>query len=367
MTNLNRNLFWVAALLLLGFVFWYFSDIVSYVLLAWVLSMIGQPLMVFFQNRVKIGKLRMGPSMAAGLTILTFFFVFGLVLVIFVPQIVAQGKHLTEIDYVALGQKLEGPLAQANDQLHQYGLLRGEETLGSKVQAMFQKYFSPNLVSDYVRGFIATTGNVVVTFTSTIFILFFFLKEKNLFTDMIHAFVPNEHEEKVVRAVDESSRMLTRYLGGLLIQAVCFFALVSFLLWLFGVENAMLIGSFGGLMNIIPYVGPILGFIFGVFITVSSGLDLDFYTQLLPLILKVGAAFAITQAIDNLLISTIIFAKTASAHPLEIFIVIMIGAKLGGVAGMVFAIPAYTVLRVVARTFFNNLKFVQALTESMNE
>jgi predicted PurR-regulated permease PerM len=128
-----------------------------------------------------------------------------------------------------------------------------------------------------------------------------------------------------------------------------------------------LIGSFGGLVNIIPYVGPILGFVFGAFITLSSSLDGDFYSTVLPLLLKVGIAFAAAQAIDNLILQPMIFSNSVAAHPVEIFIVTMVGAKLGGVAGMVLAIPAYTILRVIAKTFFNEFKIVQKITERMGD
>ena len=363
----TRNIAIALGMTILALLCWYFSDILSYLLLAWVLSMVGEPIMDFFQKKVKIKSWRMGASTAAILTILTFFLAFGLILVIFVPSIVEQGRHLTELNYQEIGQKLESPLQNANDQLHKTGILRGEETLASKVEESLKKYFSPTLISDYLRGALATAGNVVVTFTSTIFILFFFLKEKHLFTGVLHALVPTKMEDKIGHAVEESKVMLTRYFGGLLLQMFGFFAMVSLLLWLMGVQNALLIGSFGGLVNVIPYVGPILGFVFGAFITISSSFDGDFYGQVLPLLLKVGVAFGVAQSIDNLLLQPMIFSKSVAAHPLEIFIVIMVGAKLGGVLGMVLAIPAYTVARVIARTFFNEFKLVQKITNRLDE
>jgi predicted PurR-regulated permease PerM len=53
------------------------------------------------------------------------------------------------------------------------------------------------------------------------------------------------------------------------------------------------------------------------------------------------------------------------AHPLEIFIVVLIGADISGVGGMVLAIPTYTVIRVIAKVFFNEFRFVQMLTEKL--
>ncbi len=142
--------------------------------------------------------------------------------------------------------------------------------------------------------------------------------------------------------------------------------MVTLILWALGIDNALLIGAFGGIFNVVPYVGPILGMIFGAFITVSSHLDVEF-AMLLPMLLKVLAAFMITQMIDNNFLGPMILSKSVQAHPLEIFIVTLIAAKLGGVVGMVIGIPVYTVLRVVARIFFGEFKLVQRLTVHLSE
>ncbi len=358
----TRNLAYALGTAVTVFLLWYFSDIVGYIIAAWVVSMVGEPLMDFFQTKIRIRNWRMGPSTAAVLTILTFFAVFALVLVIFVPQIVAQGRHLAELDYGRIGQKLEPSLKHLNDLLHDIGALRGKETLGTKVQEALQRNFSPIIVGDYVGGALSAAGGVLASVTSTIFILFFFLREKNLLADLLHAVVPDKLEGKVVHAIDESKSMLTRYFRGLVVQALCFTTVCMLTLLLLGVDSALLIGAFGGMANVVPYVGPILGFVFGAFITVSSNIDADMWTVVLPLVAKVGAAFVVAQAMDNLILGPIIFSKSVAAHPLEIFVVIMVGAKLGGVMGMVVAIPVYTVARVVARIFFNEFKLVQKIT-----
>ncbi|HND88217.1 MAG TPA: AI-2E family transporter, partial [Saprospiraceae bacterium] len=130
--------------------------------------------------------------------------------------------------------------------------------------------------------------------------------------------------------------------------------------------NALLIGAFGGIFNVIPYVGPIMGLVFGGFITISSNLDLEM-TLLLPMLVKVAAAFMGTQFVDNNFLGPLIFSKSVQAHPLEIFIVTLIAAKVGGVLGMILGIPVYTVLRVIARVFFSRFKVVQRLTEHLEE
>ncbi|MCC7465144.1 MAG: AI-2E family transporter, partial [Saprospiraceae bacterium] len=172
--------------------------------------------------------------------------------------------------------------------------------------------------------------------------------------------------QKVQIAVQESSEVLTRYFQGLLIQVLVFALLATVLLWLLGVDNALLIGAFGGTFNVIPYVGPILGMVFGGFITLSSSLSSDL-SLILPMLAKVALVFMVVQAIDNNFVGPLIMSKSVQAHPLEIFVVTLAAAKIGGVVGMVIGIPVYTVLRVVARNFFSHFKIVQRLTEHLDE
>ncbi len=75
--------------------------------------------------------------------------------------------------------------------------------------------------------------------------------------------------------------------------------------------------------------------------------------------------FAIIQLIDNIILQPNIFSKSVKAHPLEIFIVVLIAGKLGGILGMVLAIPVYTVLRVVGKVFLKEFKVIQNLTKNM--
>jgi predicted PurR-regulated permease PerM len=366
MSNLNRNLLWILGVALAAGLVYYFSDIVTYLLLAWVLSMLGRPLTVFFQRRLRLGPLRCGPTSAALLTIASFYLILLGILMVFVPTIVSQARNLAGVDYQALGEKLKVPFLHLDIQAHSVGLLAPGESLATKTQELLSQWFRPTLLGDFVGSFVAVAGNVVVTFTAVTFILFFFLKENTLFLDILHALVPNEQETKVHQAVQESSEVLTRYFGGLMVQVSAFSLMVTVLLWLMGVDNALLIGAFGGIFNVIPYVGPILGLIFGCFITISSHLDVDL-ALLLPMLLKVAAAFMATQFVDNNFLGPMIFSKSVQAHPLEIFIVTLAAAKIGGVIGMVLGIPVYTVLRVIARVFFSRFKVVQRLTEHLDD
>lgn len=345
---------------------YFFVDIVAYVLVAWVMSMLGRPLMILYKRRIRFRNWRLGSASAAILTILTFYlFILG-ILWLFVPSIVQQGRNIMAVDFGAIGTKLEEPFANFDQDLHTNGLLKEGESLADKIQEALLNWFGPEQLGDVLGTFISTGGDLVIAFVAITFILFFFLQDSTLFLGILFAFVPNEYEDKVRQAVRESSEVLTRYFGGLIVQLFSFSLMIMALLWILGVKNAVLIGAFGGIFNIIPYIGPIIGNVFGCFIAISSNLDLPI-DQLGIQLVKVIATFSAVQFIDNNILGPYIFSKSVRAHPLEIFLVTLAAAQVGGVLGMILGIPVYTVLRVLARTFLGEFKIIQRWTYHLDE
>ena len=358
----NRFVAVFISLLIIGVIFYYFSDIVAYVLVAWVLSMIGQPLMFFFQRRIKFGRFTIGSSVSAILTIICFFIVFGLILGMFVPLIIEQARNLANVDTTAISQALEVPLEQINHYLVDIGMLEPGETATLTFQESLKNWFEPTKIGTFFSSFLGIATNLLFAVFSIVFIAFFFLKEHALFGNFLVAIVPPQHEEHIANALEDITKLLTRYFAGILLQVTVITIFVSIALGVLGIKNALLIGFFAAIINVIPYLGPLIGAIFGVFITISSNLDLEFYTQMMPLLLKVVAVFGAMQLLDNFILQPYIFSNSVLAHPLEIFIIILIGAKLNGIVGMILAIPVYTIIRVIARVFLSEYKIVQKLT-----
>lgn len=124
-------------------------------------------------------------------------------------------------------------------------------------------------------------------------------------------------------------------------------------------------GLIAGIMNVIPYLGPVLGTTIGLVLGIAGNLDLNFYDELVPLTIYMVLVFITVQLIDNTLFQPLIYSSSVNAHPLEIFLVIMIAASLAGIAGMILAIPTYTILRVFAKEFFSEFKIVKKLTRNI--
>jgi predicted PurR-regulated permease PerM len=131
------------------------------------------------------------------------------------------------------------------------------------------------------------------------------------------------------------------------------------------VESALLIGFLGGLMNVIPYLGPIIGTFMGLVIGITSNLSLGMYEDILPISAVIVGTFAAANLIDNLILQPLIYSTSVKAHPIEIFLVILMAGSLAGIPGMILAIPGYTVLRIIAKQFFSGSKLVQQITKNI--
>jgi predicted PurR-regulated permease PerM len=364
--NINRYVTIGAVVILLLLIFAFFSNIVTFVLIAWVLSLIGLPFMKFFL-RLRYKNFGITPTIAALLTMLSFALLFGTLIWIFVPPIIEQAQKLASVDYTKIEHAIEKPTKQLSDWLHQYGIIPPNRSALDQLVNTIKNVVNPARLSNILETVLSTAGTILVYFTSVTFITFFFLKDQTMFADFFTSIVPVQHEKTMKNAIDDIRTLLIRYFGGILIQMVTITTFVAGALTVLGVPNALLIGFFAALMNIIPYVGPLIGATFAVLITFSSNLDLDFYTQIVPLLLRVLLVFPLMQMLDGFILQPFIFSNRVLAHPLEIFIVIWIGADIWGVPGMILAIPTYTVIRVIARTFFNEFRFVQMLTDNLDE
>jgi predicted PurR-regulated permease PerM len=343
------------------------SDIVAYILIAWVISMVGDPIMRLFLQKLNLQRFKFGRALSALMTLIIIFGVlFGLGY-LFIPIILEQAGNLARVDMNALISALEEPINALIKKLQGLGIVEYSNNPEKQVQQELFKWFQPSKISYFLGSLISLASNIAIGTFSVLFISFFFLKEDGLFTRIMSNFFPSSLEPKIQQTIDEVTKLLTRYFVGIVIQVCIITIYLSLLLSFLGIKNALLIAFFAALINLIPYLGPMIGGIFGMMLTITSSLDLSFYTEMLPLLIKVILCFVSMQLIDNLILQPFIFSKQIKAHPLEIFLIIMIGAKINGVLGMVLAIPAYTIIRVIAQTFLSEFEVIQKIATGLRK
>ncbi|MFY0672874.1 MAG: AI-2E family transporter [Bacteroidia bacterium] len=362
--NALANRILIVALVILGFfLVGFFSDIVAYLLISAVFWFILTPVVNFLDYTEIFGKSL--PRWLA--TVLCMVIFLGLITglgMFFIPKAVDQASVLTELDVGEVIASFENEVASLEETLTKYGLSENPE-------AAIESYLKDKVLSFFgqvgdIFGFIfGITGNVIVGLFAVLFITFFFLKDESLVKRIIEGATPDKHTNKVTRVMSNAKRLLSRYFIGLLIQVLSITILVSLGLTIFGVENALLIGLFAGFINVIPYLGPLIGTFFGLFVVFTSNFQLGIDSELGIIMLKTLSVFVIVQTLDNIVFQPLIFSNSVNAHPLEIFLIIFIAGKLGGPVGMICAIPAYTLIRIIAKEFLTQFKIVKNLTKNI--
>jgi predicted PurR-regulated permease PerM len=356
---------YIVLLIAAGFLIWRFYFILAWILLAAVLSFIGNPLVRFY-GRMHIRQWRIARSFSTLLALLTLILIFFGLLAVFIPLIVNQAETISNIDVDMLARNLQSPMQWLDDKMHALNILMAGQTLQDFIISKAKSLVNLGNITSFIDHFFGVAGTLFVGLFSVLFIAFFFMKDETLFENGLLLLVPEEHHQTTHKVITDSKHLLVRYFIGVLLEVICVMTLISLGLWLLGVKNALLIGFFGGLMNIIPYLGPLIGTLIGLMLGITATLAAGSYDAILPLILKLLGVFFAANFIDNNVLVPMIYSSSVKAHPLEIFFVIIMGGSLAGMLGMLLAIPVYTVLRVIAREFLQKFRIVQKLTEKIN-
>jgi predicted PurR-regulated permease PerM len=357
---------YILVLVIIGYLIWRFSYIIVWVLVAAILSFMGQPLVEFF-DRIHIKRLRMPHTLSALLALLIIVLIGSGFLAMFVPLIIKQAQTISAIDVDTLSHNLQVPVKWLNEKMHDIGAIPDGQSIQDFLVSRVKSVVNIGSIGSAIGKFISAAGNIFVGLFSIIFISFFFLKDENLFQEGLLLFIPEKNHDATRKVVAESKNLLIRYYLGVLLEVVGVMSLIALGLWILGIKNALLIGFFCGLMNIIPYIGPIIGGAIGLTLGLISTLAAGSYNELLPVTLKLLGTFVVVNFIDNNILVPVIYSKSVKSHPLEIFLVIIIGGGIAGLVGMLFAVPVYTLLRVIAKEFFQEFRVVKKLTETIDK
>lgn len=357
---------YILLLLIIGFFIYKFYYIIGWLLIAAVISFIGEPLVKYF-DRIHIGRMFIPHWLSTLMALFIILLFFLGLLAVFVPLILSQAQAISKIDLSRLGEDLQGPIQWIDSKMRASGTLAEDQTLNDYLSERVRSIINLENLGTFISGFISAAGNVFVGLFAILFISFFFLKDENMFEGGVLLIVPEKYERGTRRVIADSKVLLKRYFIGILLELISVISLISIGLWILGIKNALLIGFFGGIMNIIPYLGPILGAAIGLSLGITGTLADGSVSDLLPVVIKLLSVIVVVQFIDNNILVPMIYSKSVKSHPLEIFLVIIMGGGLAGFPGMLLAVPVYTVLRVIGREFFQEFRVVQKITEKMEE
>lgn len=328
----DRAFRWVAAgilTILAVLLLWTFARLVAYLLVGFVLAYLMRPV------KDRIQGLGIGRIGAILVTFLVFFGVMAILVRYLAPfaaeQIAAVSGQLSPSGVArTVGDRLSSwlPVDPA----------RVEDAMIRVMDTLLQE----DRVSRVAGSVFDLFANIFYALIVVPFVTFFFLKDGSRLRKSTLGAVPNRYFEITLGIIEKVEINLGRYFRAIGVQSLSIMIVSTVLLSFAGLEFAAAVGIFTGLANTIPYFGPLLGFAAGTIVGISQTGDFS----LLPGVL---VAMILTQFADNILFQPMIFSRAARAHPLVILFVVLVGAQLGGVLGMLIAIPVVTTFRVLVR------------------
>ncbi|MBQ9312593.1 MAG: AI-2E family transporter [Bacteroidales bacterium] len=366
--SVSKALKWgfsILAILLVLYAIWYFRFIFACLFIALVLSLIGRPLMIFFSS-VRIKKVHLSSGIAAALTLIIELFAISLAFYLLVPLIVSQANSFANIDMTNIGNYYAKPISQINNFAVKYSLLPADTNIQTYISKEITSLFNGFNLQKVVLSLLSFTSSLLMGVLITVFITFFFLKDSHIVTRFIDNITPDKYLNEVHNIITNSRRLISRYFVGVFCEIIIMILLLSLGFYIVGFNNPILIAFMCGAFVILPYIGVVVGGGIGLMILLTDFLAQNPEANILPIVLQFVVIFAIVKLVDDFLLQPFIYSKSVKAHPLEIFLVIIMAGKVGGILGMVLAIPVYTFLRIIAKEFFSKWKFIKALTKEID-
>ena len=356
--EITKGIFWailqLTGLCIITWLLFQLKILLIYMVIAGIVSLIGRPINQFLIQRLKMRNI-LGTS-------ITIIFLLGLLISLFslfVPLLVQQGENLSLLEVDLLKNNIETLVEEISIYFQLDNSFWQQQI---SVDNLFQNV-NFGLLPELLNQTLELLGGFTIGLFSIVFILFFFLKDSHLQKQIILALVNDKITDRVEKSIEKTKNLLSRYFLGLLLQISILLIIYSIVLAVFNVENAFIIAFLCALLNLIPYLGPIVGAVLMMLLTMSSFIGADFSSIILPKTIYVMIGFCVGQMIDNFFSQPYIFSNSVKSHPLEIFIVILASGTLIGPVGMIIAIPLYTTLKVISQEFLSENKIVKSLTK----
>lgn len=351
-----RAVYTIVGIVIAGYFIYQIQSVILYLIMAAITALTGRPIVVFLRQRLKFNN---GLAVITTMTLL-FGFLLG-VLGLFIPLMIEQGQNLALLDI----QQLEDNIEQIFDEGITYLNMDHIDLESSFRDFTMFSNLDFSYIPDFLNTLFSGLGIFSVGLFSVLFISFFFLMDAHLVENAILSLVPNGQEHKTKHSILKIKNLLSRYFAGLFMQISILFLIYTVTLLIVGVEHAVVIAFLCALLNLIPYIGPLISAVLMALLTMSSFLGQSFSHVILPKTLYVMIGFAFAQLVDNFFSQPFIFSKSVKSHPLEIFLVIIIAGVLSGPIGMVAAVPGYTALKVILKEFMGEHKLVKKLTKNI--
>src|SRR5699024_10678760 len=320
----------LASISLLIYLLFYFSTLVFYAIVAIIISYLLDPLV----SRIQAAGINrtLGIALTLSALIMVLVWISTNVLPVVVSEMVELASQLNIQNIQSITQQIEQRLVEKFTFLP-------EHFLSTNITQTLQNFFNLGQLQSALSDLIGLFTNIFWAALVIPFATFFFLKDGSKIRRDILRLVPNKYFETTLSLIDKVETRLGIYFRSVMLQSLIV-ALASWLgLTIVGLNNALSVGIAIGLANTIPYFGPMIGYILSIVVSI---IEVGDFSLILPCII----AIACVQLLDNMVLQPLIFSRSADMHPVAILFIIMVGAQLGGILGMLFAIPVATVIKI---------------------
>lgn len=201
------------------------------------------------------------------------------------------------------------------------------------------------LIQQFINGLSTSLGSIVGGIASTAmlvvtvpFILFYMLKDGHRLVPNVQRFFPENRRTQIVELLAEMNKTLSNYISGQAIECI-FVATGTFIGYLLiGLDYAFLFGMLAGVTNLIPYLGPYLGLLPAVAVSI-------FHSPVQALLCCV--VVLVVQQIDGNIIYPNVIGKSLQIHPLTIILILLVAGNIAGLLGIFLGVPFYAICRTI--------------------
>lgn len=195
-------------------------------------------------------------------------------------------------------------------------------------------------IAGYLQGAVVSLSGILIFLGLLPIYIFLILFYRNLLIRFVYLWFDDNDHTKVENAIRETEGIVKYYLFGLMIQIGYLTVLLGGILMLFGIKHALLIGITFAILNLIPYLGALIGNLIGVLLTLTT-------SQELWQIWVVLGTIAAVQFLDNNILMPKIVGSKVKVNALASIVGIVIGGTIAGISGMFLSIPVMAVLKII--------------------
>ncbi|MDZ4701956.1 MAG: AI-2E family transporter [Rhodothermales bacterium] len=341
-----RTVLWSFALASVVLLVWTFSGIIFYLLIGMLVAFMTSPLVDRIQH---VGIHR---TFAILLSFLLVFSGLSLLLTWLVPLM---GSQLGELTQRITADTVAEWATAIEVSIRRFLPIVPEGTVHAGFARVAQQLFAEAGLATVITYMVDLFTNLLFAVLIVPIVAFFLLKDALLLRRRLMHYVPNRFFEIGLGLIEKVQSRIGRYISGLLIQIVVVSITASIALVFTDLEYPLVLGIFTGVANTIPYFGPIAGFAAGTLMALGQTGDFSLVPGLI-------IAMSITQFIDNSFYQPFIFSRAVRTHPLVILFVVLIGAQLNGIVGMLLALPITTALLVTFEQVIWSIKNYRLLS-----